>query len=270
MIRNRVQPKPLPKVADEHHVGVFGRFEDVVNDRIARLETSTDSFDKEKARFFRYLRDLVDPVKYGEMQEFQLSDAKLNPNSNYSKYIDPAIWFESKLAIAHRIGLHRRAPLDILDIGTGPGHFLVVAEFYGHRAVGTDLPVLTTGVLERGHLYDALSDIYQTRRIPLKIEQFQPLPRFERRYGLVTAFLAAFNVDPDKKPWSVEAWKFFMNDLQENVLTEDGVAFMSLTDGKLKPEVWEYLSAWSVRVVQPNLPEGGKFIIFPSTRPHDF
>ena len=250
MIRLRVEPKPLPKVKDEHYPGVFGRFEDVVDERIARLETSNEPFDREKVRFFRFLRDRVDPVKFGEMQEFQLSDAKLNPNSDFPKYIDPTIWFESKLAMAQRIGLHERAPLDILDIGTGPGHFLVVAEFYGHRVVGTDVPKLATGRLELGHLYDALSDIYQTRRIPLKIEQFQPLPPFERRYNIVTAFLAAFNVDPDKKPWSIDAWRFFLNDLRENVLTEDGELFMALANGKLTPEVWDYLSSRAVFTIQ--------------------
>ncbi len=246
MIRFRVEPKPLPNVRDVHTVGVFGRFEDVVDDRIARLEASEEPADKEKVRFFRYLRNLVDHKKFGEMQEFQLSDAKLNPKSDFPKYIDPTIWFESKLAMAQRIGLHERAPLDILDIGTGPGHFPVVAKFYGHRVVGTDVPKLATGNLELGHLYDALNDLYELERLPLRIEEFKPLPPFPRRYGLVTAFLAAFNVDAEKKPWTIEAWRFFLNDLRENVLTEDGELFMALANGKLTPEVWDYLSARAV------------------------
>lgn len=250
MIRYRVEPKPLPKVREVHHLGVFGRFEDVIDDRIAQLSASSDPFDAEKARFFRYLRERVDADKFGKMQDFQLSDGKLNLNSDFPKYIDPTIWFESKLAIAQRIGLPTRPPLHILDIGTGPGHFPVVAEFYGHSVVGTDVPKLATGIVESGHLYDALGDIYKTRRIPLRIDQFTPLPPFERRYDLVTALLAAFNVDPEKKPWTIEAWKFFLNDLRENVLTEDGDLFMALADGKLTPEVWEYLSTRAQSVTE--------------------
>lgn len=246
MIRNRVEPKPLPNVKDEHLKGVFGMFEDVVDDRIATLEASDDAFDREKARFFRFLRERVDARQFGRMQEFQLSEYKLNPKSDFPKYIDPTIWFESKLALAHRIGLNTRAPTHILDFGTGPAHWLVVAEFYGHHPVGTDLPMLTTGQLERGHLYDALGDLYKVRRLPLKIEPFTPLPAFERRYGLITAFLAAFNVDAEKKPWTIDAWKFFLADLHANVLEDGGELFMSLADGKLTPEVWAYLSERSV------------------------
>ena len=249
MIRYRVEPKPLPNVKDEHLPGVFGRFEDVIDERIARYQASADAFDREKGRFFSYLRERVDPVAFGEMQEVQLSGNRLDLNKDFPKYIDPTIWFESKLAMARRIGLHQRDPLNILDIGTGPGHFLVVAEFYGHRIVGTDLPKLTTGDVENGHLYDALSHIYKTRRIPLKIEEFKALPAFDERYDLVTALLAAFNVDAQKQPWTIDAWKFFLDDVRHNVLVENGELFMALANGKLTPAVWDFLSdraAWKI------------------------
>ena len=246
MIRYRVEPRPLPKVKELHHDGVFGEFEDVVDRTIERCERSSDPVEKEKARFFRYLKERVDPVKFGEMQAIQLAEGKVRPDSDMVKYIDPSAWFDSKVQAALRIGLDRRAPMDILDIGTGPAHFPVVAEFYGHHVIGTDLPYRTTGRLERGHLYDALSDIFKVRRIPLKVEQYVPLPPFDRRFGLVTAFLAAFNLDPERKPWSIDAWNFFLNDLRSNVLTADGDVFMILSDDKLTPEVWDYLSERAV------------------------
>ncbi|MDF8332082.1 hypothetical protein [Novosphingobium cyanobacteriorum] len=242
MIRYRVEPKPLPKVKAEHLPGVFGEFLDVVDSSIARFEASRNRFDQEKARFYRYLRERVDPVRFGEMQEAQLADAKLRPNSDIVKYIDPTLWFESKLKSARQLNLADRATTEILDIGTGPAHFPVVAEFYGHTVIGSDVPYRTTGQLERGHLYDALAEIYKVRRIPLKVEQFVPLPAFEKRFGLVTAFLAAFNMDADRKPWTIEAWNFFLNDLRDNVLTQNGEVYMSLADDKLTPEVWTYLS----------------------------
>ena len=43
------------------------------------------------------------------------------------------------------------------------------------------------------------------------------------------------------QPWSIEAWKFFLKDLHDNVLVEGGDLFMSLTHGKLTPEVWSWL-----------------------------
>lgn len=246
MIRHRVAPRHLPKVKDEHLDGVFGEFDDVIDALLERLDTSDVPFDKEKARFFRYLKQRVDADKFGRMQEVQLAETKLRLDSDMVKYIDPTIWFESKLALAQIGGLTNRAPIDILDIGTGPAHWPVVAEFYGHHVLGSDIPQRTTGVLEKGHLYDALGDIYGIRRIPLRIDPFTPMPKLERRFGMVTAFLAAFNVDKEKKPWGIEAWNFFMNDLRENVLTEGGEVFMSLADGKLTPDVWEYLKSKAV------------------------
>ena len=40
--------------------------------------------------------------------------------------------------------------------------------------------------------------------------------------NVVTALLAAFNVDKNKQPWSPEHWKFFLRDLRDNVLKENG------------------------------------------------
>ncbi|MBV9529368.1 MAG: hypothetical protein JOZ79_13545 [Sphingomonas sp.] len=247
MIRFRVEPRPLPAVKDLHLDGVFGNFDDIVDREIAACEKSEDKFDQEKARFFRYLKSHVDSQKFGEMQEFQLSgQGKLRLESDMVKYIDPAIWFDSKLRMALRVGLNRRDPIDILDIGTGPAHFPVVAEFYGHRVIGTDVPYKRTGELEPGNLYEALGQLYKVSRIPLRIEQYVPLPDFGRRFGMVTAFLAAFNVDSEGKPWTIDAWKFFLKDLHDNVLAEGGELFMSLANGKLTDEVWDYLSERAV------------------------
>ncbi len=246
MIRNRVEPKPLPKVRPSHLPGIFGKFEDVVCAAIKSLEATTEPFNQEKLKLFRFILARVDTEKYGAMQEIQLADGKLNLATDIVKYIDPVGWFESKLRAALLVGLDKRAPLEILDIGTGPAHFPVIAEFYGHKVLGTDLPYRTTGKLERGHIYDALAEIYGVRRIPLKVLPFTPLPLLDQRYDMVTAFLAAFNLDAEKKPWTTEAWTFFLNDLHRNVLTENGELFMSLADEKLTDEVWAFLKAHAV------------------------
>lgn len=246
MIRYRVEPRPLPKVKDLHLEGVFGHFEDVVDQAIERYGKASKGPKYERAQFFRYLKARVDPIKFGDMQEVQLAESKLRMDSDIVKYMDPVTWFESKFRAIFQLELDRRSPLDILDIGTGPAHFPVVAEFYGHRVLGTDLPYRTSGRLERGHLYDALSEIYNVKRIPLKIEQYVSLPEFEQRFDMVTSFLAAFNIDSERKPWTIEAWNFFLCDLRDNILKENGELFMSLADDKLTPEVWSYLSRHAV------------------------
>jgi hypothetical protein len=79
------------------------------------------------------------------------------------------------------------------------------------------------------------------KRIELAIYPDRPLGNVGGRYDMVTAFLAAFNIDERKQPWGISEWQFFLNDLKENVLAERGVLFMSLARDKLTPESWNYL-----------------------------
>lgn len=246
MVRYRVEPRPLPKVRSQHHDGIFGDFDDVIDEAIERNEALNSETGQEVARFFRHLKAMVDREKFSKMQKFQLSDDKLDLDADLVKYIDPITWFESKVRLARQIELDTRKPMRILDIGTGPAHFPTVAQFYGHEVLGTELPLRATGKLEGGHLYDSLGDIYNVRRIAMKVEPFTPLPPFEHRFDLVTAFLAAFNVDRERQPWSIEMWNFFLSDLKRNVLTETGELYMSLTNHKVTAEVWDYLSSLAV------------------------
>lgn len=246
MIRNRVEPKVLPKVREQHYPGIFGDFDDVVDAAIAHHEAIKSETHVELARFFRHLKELVDREKFAKMQEFQLSEEKLDLEADLVKYIDPVTWFVSKVRLALQIGLDKREPMRILDIGTGPAHWPTVAQFYGHQVIGTELPLRATGQLEDGHLYDSLGDIYHVRRVPMMIKPLTPLPKFEHRFDMVTAFLAAFNMDLQRNPWSIEMWDFFFTDLRRNVLTERGEVFMSLTHFKTPPEVWNYLKRLAV------------------------
>lgn len=238
----RVTPVPLPRVRDHHLRGVFGNFDEVIAARIGELRATRNPLNAERARFFEFLLTQVDAEDYGRIQDHFLDPGAIDPDSNIVKYIDPTIWFESKLDLARRLNLHSLPPIRILDIGTGPGHFPLVARFYGHDATGTDLPPRTTGSATDGHLYDALCHIYRIRRIPLVIRRLEELPDLNGPYDLVTAFLAAFNVDKSKLPWDIAAWRFFLRSVKERVLTESGELFMSLDDSKLTEPVWRYLS----------------------------
>ncbi|HEX4861635.1 MAG TPA: hypothetical protein VFV07_10395, partial [Rhizomicrobium sp.] len=99
------------------------------------------------------------------------------------------------------------------------------------------------GVDQTGHLYDELCALYRVKRISHAIRPFAPLGDIGGRYDMVTAFLAAFNVDEDKRPWGEEHWRFFLSDLATNVLTPRGVVFMRLTHDKLTDAAWDYLSS---------------------------
>src|ERR1700729_3803791 len=140
MPENRVVRANIPGIKPEHLDRMFDGFRATVEARIGELRAANDANGERGAAFFEYLLNEVDAEQFGRIQQLFLADAGRAENSNMLKYIDPVTWFESKLSIARWLALDRQAPLRILDLGTGPGHFPVVARFYGHAVVGTGLP----------------------------------------------------------------------------------------------------------------------------------
>jgi len=233
----------LSDIKDVHIPGVQGNFREIIEARIIKLRSTKSADNHDSARFFEYLLSEVDADEYSLIQRHYLSAP-----DGMTKYLDPIVWFESKLRVARKLGLNNKGPLKILDLGTGPGHFPVVARYYGHDVTGTDLPRVSGGVDKTGHFYDALCSIYRVKRISHVIKPNEPLGGLNRDYAMVTTFLAAFNVDERKMPWSVENWRFFLTDINLNVLARNGVLFMMLDDKKLTGEVWQYLvslAEWS-------------------------
>lgn len=243
-IRFRIEPVVLHNVNEQHRRGVFGRFEDVIRVRLSELRQTKYPFDAEKVRFFEFLLSEVDVEAFGQVQDDFLNPDVLDVNSNMVKYIDPVVWFESKLAIAYLLNLHKRPPMKIIDLGTGPGHFPVVARFYGHDVIGTDLPHRWSDVAKNKQLYDALCEVYKVQRRPLTIQPRVDLPDLGGRFDLVTALMAAFNIE-NRAPWDINTWNFFLSNLRKNVLTEKGELFMGLALPNLTDEVWDYLSSRS-------------------------
>lgn len=231
----------IPSVKPEHLKRMSCGFRETVTGRIDELRSASDTNNQQAKAFFEYLLQEVDADRFDEVRNEFLSDVSTVDNVNMLKYLDPVTWFESKLSICRWLKLHTRDPVRILDLGTGPGHFAVVARFFGHKVVGTDLPHRSQGVDATGHLYDALCDLYRVERISHMIRPFEMLGDMAGRYDLVTAFLAAFNIDENKQPWTPDHWKFFLSDLAATVLRPGGSLFMRLTHDKLTDDAWTYL-----------------------------
>ena len=238
----------LPEVKVAHHAGLFGDFPEVVGAHIETLRQNPNPTSKIKADFFQNLCDTVDHDRFRALQrEFVRKDRyEQGKDSNYVqfvKYIDPIVWFDSKLNAALRLRLDVDTRLSILDIGTGPGHFPKVAAFFGHEVLGTELPRVLEGSSMATEMYLALCDLYEVKRIPLAITEFAPLPDFGTRFDIVTAFLNAFSVSANKQPWDISAWDHFLVDLDANVLNPRGRLFMSLALGKITEVVWQHLTS---------------------------
>ena len=246
-----VPPFDLPNIKGIHIEGIFGDFGEVIARRIASLQKARHPLAKQRAAFFAYLLQQVDAKRYAEIQKAYLSPTRMDARSDLIKYLDPVVWFESKVALAVRLGLDRAPPRRVLDLGTGPGHFAVVARFYGHDVLGTELPQRSRGEGDSAHLYDALCGAFQVQRVSHTIRPYGDLSDLPGGFDIVTALLAAFNVDEQNQPWTTDHWRHFMRSLRAHVLAPQGEVLFNLVNNKVTPEAWNYLAAraaWAVDV----------------------
>jgi cyclopropane fatty-acyl-phospholipid synthase-like methyltransferase len=117
------------------------------------------------------------------------------------------------------LNLHRTKPLQILDIGAGCGYFPFICTYYGHEAMAIDLNIA---------MY---REITQWLGVPWeehKVNAYQPLPTFGRKFDLITALLIYFNNPESPSVWGIEEWRFFLTDLVENHLTPAGQIYLTL------------------------------------------
>lgn len=137
-----------------------------------------------------------------------------HPKGSERKYLDARKWLARKLDAALLLGLEQGPPLDILDLGTGPGHFPFVAQHFGHRVIALDLPGIP--------LYDALCGWLGVEKHDVCVEARRPLPDFGRRFDLVTAFMLGFNTKADGTLFDLSDWAWFLDDVRDRQLKPGG------------------------------------------------
>jgi cyclopropane fatty-acyl-phospholipid synthase-like methyltransferase len=124
-----------------------------------------------------------------------------------------------------------------LDLGCGPGHFLLICRFFGHQGMGLDLP------FPEGHLFNRLCRFFKIEKIDHRIEAYEPLTAVGR-FDLITSSITQFNHDKaTNKPWGIPEWQFFIAYMQHNHLMPDGKMYLTLTSGDRQDDVWRYLRA---------------------------
>ncbi len=249
----KIEPYSIPRISAGCVDGMFSPLAETIEKRIAFWSAKGGAANEERVRLWEYVRKNVDPATFARIQKKYLVD-KAPPNADFVqsehgsyflKYIDPVTWFESKLSSAIHIGLDRSPPLDLLDIGTGPGHFPFVARFYGHRVSALDVPPEVHAAAEP-RLYDDLCAMYGVTRTPFWITPTGRLPEIGK-FDLVTGFMAAFNRSPIEgqdgwRPWTSAEWTSFLRECNERWMKPDGRIHLTLTRGNTPADVWEYLT----------------------------
>lgn len=140
------------------------------------------------------------------------------------KYADVPWWLAHKARHAVRLGLDRREPIDILDIGAGAGHWCAIANALGHRALAADLAY---------PFYEEMCALLGVERVHQIVERDVPFAPLGRRFQLITIFNQVFDMTVDRATggylhWSLDDWRAFLGDLAVNHLSDGGDIYMSL------------------------------------------
>ena len=111
--------------------------------------------------------------------------------------------------------LNLKKPSRILDIGGGFGLFSHIAKFNGHIVDSIDMP-------NASPILKVASKILKARTYEFLIKPNTPLLKFKNKFDHVTAFQIVFNGHATENLWDVDEWKFFLLDLHDNILKDNG------------------------------------------------
>ncbi len=127
-----------------------------------------------------------------------------DPGDAPPKYLDLEHWIRINLQRVRELGLDYAPPSRLLDLGCGAGYFLYINKLLGHEILGLDLDDLP--------MFRELIELLQIPRTIARIEGFQPLPKFDRKFDIITAYLICFNNHKSDKLWGPAEWDYFLND----------------------------------------------------------
>ena len=224
---------PNPEVNE----GIFARLDDAIRAALFGLSREAPTEDNMLLQsFFNWALWNLDADAYAAIQN-KCIDMWRNGSLDTYKFLNLPFYVKRKMRQLRRLGLHQGPPKRILDIGCGPGHFQLMAKYFGHEGVGMDLP------FQADHFFNALCGFFGVPKMDYRIEPMQPLPTLPERFDLVTIFLTQFDFNKDYTPWNVQYWRFFVDDVCNNILKPDGVLYFTLTSEPRPTEVLQYLKS---------------------------
>jgi hypothetical protein len=193
----------------------------------------------EMYRLSKHMIENCDLAAFDELKHKHCDPAQKTP-AHKLKYLDLFRWLGGRMNVALMMGLHKSMPLSILDVGTGAGHFPFIAKYFGHSLVTTDIPDGSPeGNLKNGKVrerrsgetfYGDMLNFFELPRVEFRVEPFVNFPALEQKFDLLTSLNPSFYKYTDEKElWGLKEWDFFIDDLRENVLSEDGRMFLWLT-----------------------------------------
>ena len=106
-------------------------------------------------------------------------------------------------------------PSRILDIGCGFGLLSHIARFNGHKVDSIDTPNASPILKEAAKLLNVTKHEFT-------VKKNTPLLKFKYKFDVVSASQIFFNGHTTKDLWDVEEWKYFLIDIHDNILNDNG------------------------------------------------
>ena len=184
--------------------------------------------------------ETIDPAGFEQIrQRYAVAD----PGADWPKYLDLDRWIGVNIRRIRQLELDLARPKRILDLGCGAGYFLYVAQLLGHSGVGLDM--------DRLPMFREITRLLGVRRVVQRIQAFRPLPNFDQKFDVITAFMICFNNHKMPGLWGVSEWKFFFDDLAKH-LTPRGRVWLELNqeyDGTFyTPELKEFFEKRGAKI----------------------
>ncbi len=148
---------------------------------------------------------IVKSIDARRFEEIRRKYAVDDPGDAPPKYLDLEHWIRTNLQRVRELELDYAPRSRILDLGCGAGYFLYINKLLGHEILGLDLDELP--------MFRELIELLQIPRTLARIEAFQPLPKFDRKFDIITAYLICFNNHKSDKLWGPAEWDYFLSDV---------------------------------------------------------
>jgi SAM-dependent methyltransferase len=142
------------------------------------------------------------------------------PNARkINAYEDATYWIDVNVKRIQDLWLDRSPPLQILDLGCGPGYFLYLCRLFGHEGLGLDP--------DDEPFFRGTTKHFGVRRVVARIHPQTPLPDLGKKFDLVTGHRVCFhriarNENGEWVEWSPADWEFFINDIRTRFLKPGG------------------------------------------------
>ncbi len=149
---------------------------------------------------------IIASIDQREFQAIHDRYAVDSPSDGWMKFLDLKRWIGTNLRRVHELDLDWGRRKRILDIGSGAGYFLYICQWLGHDPLGLDIDEVP--------MYAEMIRMLGLKRVLWRVNAFEPLPAFEHKFDLITAFLICFNGRKSPSLWGPTEWAFFLDDLQ--------------------------------------------------------